>query len=465
MNLRQATLCAFLALNAPAPWAQTQILPEPAVPSFKFNEASQAPPIQQMNDAELIKQPELLLRFLNQALDRHDWHGVGIFLPLYEQTAHPDQTQIEYAKAGLARAAGHYVQSILTYRNIVSRLPELTPVRLELATTLFDDRDNEAALFQFEKVRASKPPTEILSTVDRYVSAIRQRSAWHFNGGLNYISDSNINNASNDKYVKIGNFYFERTSDSLPQSGQGLSYFANMGRDLPVADQRSVTLGLSILGKNYWNNHPYDDLQARLSTGYKWQNARQLFSLTPFFQVRRFANSPYSKTIGLRSEWSYQLSNHWQVAFAAEYDRQRYTQREFLNGHSIFGSISANYVPSASLTFFGGVDAMKDNTNKAHESSVRQAFRAGVSYDLPWWNISIQAQANYAKRRFKDAPSIFGIRRLDTEREYSLSVWHRRLYFWGLTPKLNYVHNQTSSNVSLYNYRKNRIYLSLDSRF
>ena len=62
-----------------------------------------------------------------------------------------------------------------------------------------------------------------------------------------------------------------------------------------------------------------------------------------------------------------------------------------------------------------------------------------------------------------DAALLGGI----TEREYNgtLTLWNRRWYVWGVMPKLNFEAQKTTSNISLYAYQKQRVYLSLDRRF
>ena len=450
--------------------AQTTAQPESAQlantrPVFTaITSADKTPSAVNVNEQDLIANPELLAQFLDKAVESNQWQAVAVFLPMYEKIAQPDRTLLEYARAGLLRSQGQYAKAIELYRGIVSRQPELTPVRMALAVALFENHQDEAASFQLEKVRVDNPPVPVATIVEQYLSEIRKRSGWRVDGGINYVSDNNINNASTDRYVKIGSFVLPRTADSLPQSGQGAAYFANLARDFNLRGQHALISSVSINGKNYWNNHAYDDLQGRVNIGYKWQDARTTVAIAPFFQVRRFGNDAYSHGYGARIEGSYLLNPHWQVAAATEWTKSNYAVRQFLNGDSLFGSFSASYAPNAQTVLFGGVDVLNDSTREASESSVRKTARLGWVQDLPF-NLSFRAQASIGRRVFKDAPSLFGMQRKDNELNYSLTLWHRRLYFWGIMPKLTWAHEQVKSSVGIANYKKDRVFLSLDKRF
>jgi hypothetical protein len=454
-------MTASLAINA-----QEQSLPQPAMPDnmMKPSTTDLKPAQINLSNEDLLKRTDVLLLFLNQAIDDNRWDMVEQLLPLYEKTPSPDSTMVLFAQAGLSRYRGQHSQAIASYRAIISNQPSLTPVRMTLAITLFENHQDEAAAFQFEKVRADNPPIAVLNSVEEYLAEIRRRGSWRFDGGLNYIADNNINNASTDEYVRLGDVVFKRDPSSLPQKGQGIAYFANVARDFALKGNHAVTSSASVNGKNYWNNHDYNDVKARLNLGYKWQDARVSVAATPFYQMRYFANDPYSKGYGLRLDGSYIVNPHWQVFAATELTQTDYTKQYFLDGHSLFASIGASYAPNAQTVWFAGVDAMKEVTRDASESSVRLSTRLGVVQDLPL-NLSVRAQASIGRRLFEDAPSFFGVRRDDSERTYSLTLWHRQFYLWGVMPKLTWEREQVKSNINVASYRKNRVFLTLDKRF
>ncbi|MDD2157958.1 surface lipoprotein assembly modifier [Glaesserella parasuis] len=56
--------------------------------------------------------------------------------------------------------------------------------------------------------------------------------------------------------------------------------------------------------------------------------------------------------------------------------------------------------------------------------------------------------------------------RKDREVGLDVTLWHRNLHFWGITPKISYQYQRVNSNlVDLYSYKRNRVYLSFEKSF
>ena len=409
--------------------------------------------------------PLLLAQTLDAAIQQHKWSIAAHLLPLYAQVSPRDETLLSFARARLAHARGQYAQAIDAYRAILADKPTLTPIRLYLAQALFENQQNEAAVFQFEKIRADQPPAEVMQTVEQYLTAIRRRNAWRVDGWLNYLNDDNVNNASKQQVISVDGrtTNLMLTPDSLPKKAQGLGYGVNVTRDVYVSDQNAITGSVSVNGKSYWNQHAYDDVIARANLGYQRQTARYYAAAVPFYQQRWFGNRAYSHTYGVRLSGSYIVQSDWQVGGAYEYGRNRYDERRYLDGDYHFVSLSASHAFNSTTQGVLGMDVTRDQTQDASDSSWRTGVRAGVTHDFTS-GFSAQLQGSVARKRF-DEPNFFGVRRQEREYNGILTLWNRRWYVWGVMPKLNFEAQKTTSNISLYAYQKQRVYLSLDRRF
>lgn len=418
-----------------------------------------------VDDAQLMRNPALFSQVLNQAVDQQMWDMVAHLIPLYAQVSPRDETLLSFARARLAHARGQYAQAIDAYRAILADKPTLTPIRLYLAQALFENQQNEAAVFQFEKIRADQPPVQVLQTVEQYLTAIRRRNAWRVDGWLNYLNDDNVNNASKQQVISVDGraTNLMLTPDSLPKKAQGLGYGVNVARDVYVSDQNAITGSVSVNGKSYWNQHAYDDVIARANLGYQRQTARYYAAAVPFYQQRWFGNRAYSHTYGVRLSGSYIVQSDWQVGGAYEYGRNRYDERRYLDGDYHFVSLSASHAFNSTTQGVLGMDVTRDQTQDASDSSWRTGVRAGVTHDFTS-GFSAQLQGSVARKRF-DEPNFFGVRRQEREYNGTLTLWNRRWYVWGVMPKLNFEAQKTTSNISLYAYQKQRVYLSLDRRF
>ena len=72
-------------------------------------------------------------------------------------------------------------------------MPEYNVVRFHLARALFMDKQNEAALDQFNKLHADNLPEEVRQVVGQYRRALKQRDSWTWQVGMNLAKEDNIN--------------------------------------------------------------------------------------------------------------------------------------------------------------------------------------------------------------------------------------------------------------------------------
>ncbi|QIW15869.1 hypothetical protein A4G20_05740 [Pasteurellaceae bacterium RH1A] len=415
---------------------------------------------------ELRANPELTRQMINRAIDSQQFELLPELLRIYEQTPQPDKVLIDYAKGIILSQQGELDQAIRLYRGIIAQYPNFQPVRLRLAQFLFADQQNEAALDQFRKLQAEPLPPEIANRVDQYLAALIARSSWHFNFGLTYVRENNVNNASKARYIYLGNVPFEKNSESLPQKANGLSYHFNLARSFNLLGSHYLHVENQFSGKSYWDNHAFDDQQNRTSLGYQFQNAQSRLALLPFYEMRWYGNHRYNRGYGLRVEAEHWLSPRWQVSLAGEVGQLKYRAgNTALNGTNGLVSATLLHAFNAKSYLYGGVDFLRDLTQDRRLASKRYSGRLGWSQEW-WWGISSRMQVSYGKRKFDQKHALFNRLRQDRELDVSLTLWHRNLHFWGITPKLTYSYRRVNSNLpDLYGYDRKRFYVSFERSF
>ncbi|MGX2975303.1 surface lipoprotein assembly modifier [Ursidibacter arcticus] len=416
---------------------------------------------------ELIHNGELTRQMLNKAIDTRQFHLLPELVRIYQQTAEPDTILLDYAQGIILAQQGEYKSAIALYRNIIAQYPSFQPVRFRLAQMLFEDRQNEAALDQFRKLQAETLPPQIANTIEQYISAIQQRSDWSFNFGLNYLHESNVNNASAARYIRVGNVPFEKTADSLPQKANGVSYHVNVAKDWNLITSHYLRVENNFQGKSYWDNHQFDDQQNRTSFGYQYQTATSRLNLLPFYEMRWYGNHRYHNGYGIRAETENWLTPKWQLSTAGEIGKIRHSQTENQRADSLtlLGSATLLYAFNAKSYLYIGNDILRDKTQDRRLAS--QRYTARVGWGQEWLGgISSRIQLSYGKRKFDQAHAIFNQIRKDKELGISLTLWHRNLHFWGITPKISYSYQRVNSNFAdLYSYKRNRMYLNFEKTF
>ncbi|CAK9884892.1 MAG: TPR repeat-containing protein [Candidatus Erwinia impunctatus] len=459
------TLTRFSSVSAMA-------LPDPyEVPAKadfeKFQLAGQSETTDQqllaVSNEDLRDRPLLAMQLLDQAVKEQHWPMVKAILGVYEFMPQADQTLVLFAKAGVARSEGDYPGAIASYRRLLDDQPDLNAVRLDLARSLFENHQYDTAELQFHQVMKQQPPEHIRAIIRNYLDRISSGNDITAGMNLSYVNDSNVNKASSDKYIYIGDRTFIRNKESFPQRGEGLWYSGNVKKDTRVVDQHAVRMKATLTGNSYWNNHRYDDIIVRYYMGYHYGDFRQQFALLPFYEKRWYGTSPYSAGAGIRGEYGYLLTPVWQWNQVIEHQKVNYDDRRYhsLSGDNWFSSTTLSHALAPGITINVGSDLLQQNTQRASESNRRVALRSGGQIELPW-NISLASSAVLVRRHYEGENDIFAVRRKDRELLLNSAIWHRQWQIFSLVPKLNFSYKQVTSNISFYEYSQKNIFLTIE---
>ena len=202
-----------------------------------------------------------------------------------------------------------------------------------------------------------------------------------------------------------------------------------------------------------------------------YQTANTEVALLPFTERRWYsggssgsdAMKQFSKNSGVRFELSYWFHKMWQISTALEYGEQRYVKRKHLNGNNYLWSNTLLFLPYSGQYWFAGVDYNRENTRDSDNAYQRKNLRLGWVQEWPL-GISTRISLAYARRTYNNI-DFFSIRQKNNEYQAGLTVWHRNLYFLGITPKLTWSYQKNDSNHPFYRYDKNRIYLEMSKTF
>ncbi|AOV96822.1 hypothetical protein A9798_07515 [Edwardsiella hoshinae] len=416
-----------------------------------------------LSPAELTAHPQIIFQGMIQAVMKSDAAAVKILLPLYQAQAGYDPTLATWGKAILAKEDGNYRDAIRYYRRIIAKEPQLNIARLQLAIALFQNKDRASALLQFNKLRANSNGERVNEIVDSYIKAIQRKDSWSFNVGVNYINESNINNAPGDK-VKIGQWQAEKR-----QSGQGFSYYLSGSKTWSLPEGVFSEIRTLTYGKYFTNNHRYDQATARLSLGLGLRDIDASLLLLPFIE-REWASDNQAPSLasegtspGLRIESKYRLSPRWKIDVEAEKSHttnKRRTQRDSKN-HLL--SATLYYFPSPEQFWFLGGDYQRENVARKSLAFQKIKWRGGWGNEWPG-GISSIMQINYANK-FYDSADFFGIQQRNKEYGALITLWHRDIYYFGITPKINLSYFKSDSNHPFYEYDKKMVFLTFSKFF
>lgn len=476
-NVLFALCCSLSTISYAEPKLPTPINDriEPSIPSIE--EPTSTPKTldiqQQTNNTiaiskeELAKHPDLIIRGLIPALTQNNSTVVELLLPLYQQQAKTDALLLQWGRAILAVSQQQYTQGVQLYRTIISQQPDLLPVRLQLARALFLNHDNEASADQFEKLRAEQTlPAALYTMIDQYLTALQQRQRWSFSGGINYVRDNNINNAPKTN-TSVGDW---KAWES--ESAQGLQYDLGASKKWAINNGYFMRLDTSVNGKYYWDNQKYNELNTRLGAGIGYQNAQVERSIVPFISKRWYGGGAsgndklksYSQSYGVQLNQRYWISNQWQLTNTFEYSEQRHKTRQHLDGNSYFIDNTIVYLPDSAQYWFAGIHYYRSNARDKDDAFNR--YGAQIGWGQEWHNgLSSRLSLNYAYRQYLAPGRMLNKKQVNHEYTPQLTVWHRNIHFWGITPRITWAYNKVNSNHSFYTYDKHNVYLDISKRF
>ncbi|MGR6980709.1 surface lipoprotein assembly modifier [Testudinibacter sp. P27/CKL/0425] len=442
-----------IVASAQAPSAVSVPLPEQSAPQQQISWTA----------TELLQNRTLTENLLNYAIQARNPELIGHLLEIYRTFPERDHTLQQFAEATQAHAQQDYTRAIGKYRTILAQHPELNPVRIELAKALFHDRQDSNAREQFEKAKSAVDvPPAVSSLINSYLNALQQRSGWQSDISAYYVRDSNVNNTASNR--EIENTGFVKGDSMLPQTAHGIAYAFNLQRDFNLADSHYLHFNAELNGKNYWDNHEYDDIYQRTSLGYSNKSAVQTWSILPFYEKRWYGNTSYQWGNGVRGEYRRWLNDNIQLSSALEYAKQYYYGSDSLNGNNKLASATLLWQRNPRQYFYLGSDYSRTQTKVRQYSYNQRGLRLGWGQE---WGAGISSRISVSatSRHYKDQARLGGILPLGKTRSdkiYSanLTLWKRDWHFWGITPKLHFNWKKQDSNLpSMYSYSQKNVNL------
>lgn len=448
------------------------------VPSSKVSDAEVQQAIdsrQQANaalsyDLEALKaDPARFSKFLNSALAAQDMVTVKQLLPHYKALKVNDPMLINFAEALVYRSEAKNKQAIAIYRDMLAADPDFHPVRLNMAMALQADKQYAAAKDQLLKLQAADIPAPVMARVKSSLSRINNLEDWRFNGSVSYVKDDNVNDAPSKSFQP--NSGLGRSAEK--KSANGLQVSASATKRFNLPDNYYATVGGNASLKGYWDESDYNDYLFTASAGVGYDDAKNDVSITPFVTKRLYSEDPYSLRKGVTlsgSRWvkpKLKLTATGIVSnetFDDERDKNRETDGRFLGLNSL-------YIKDAKEYFYGGLGTYRNDVPKSSIISYdRNSLNVG--WGREWKKgISTMTTVGYAIKEYDDpadayAPGSgslkgyynavggeYGSRRKDKTASLGLQIWKRNFSLYGLTPRLVFDYEQTSSNFGYYDDR------------
>jgi len=367
--------------------------------------------------------------------------------------AYDPSIQGQFVEGMNAYAVKDYRAAEAAFRRILDRDPSLLRVRLELARTLFMQKKDEQADYQFRLAAASHPGPMVAQNIVHFRQALRLRRSWRFNVDFGFAPDSNINSATDKQSIDIYGLPFRLNSDARAHSGTGLFF----GGDASIRINRQ-RLPIYFGGYGHWvrySDHRFDDAYAGAEAGPEFGIAGGRLRTTVTALSRWYGGKPLEKSFGAHFAYEKLLGNSWTLGAALLVRRNDYSGRRDVDAWDVEVRASVDRPLGPAMLGFAYVTAERDWAKDRGQAFRRASLGIGVQKEIGW-GLRPQLSVNVA-REVNDGPlAPFGIRRSDWFIEGSASIYKRDWNVSGFAPSFSVTMTRNRSTLPLYDQKRVR---------
>lgn len=372
-------------------------------------------------------------------------------------------TERDFLKGMASYAARDYPRAEAIFRRILDRDPRLLRVRLELARTLFMEKKDEQADYQFRLAAAAHPPTMVVRNIVRFRQAIRTRRSWRFNFDVGLAPDSNINSATDQQTVDIYGLPFQLDPSARAQSGTG----AFVGGDASIRLNRFGKVPLYMGAYGRWlryRDHRFNDAYSGAEAGPEFQLAGGRLRTTATGLVRWYGGRPLVTSLGTRLDYEKLVGDKSTIGGSLRLRHNDYARRSDVDGWAADLGASANRPLGPTTLAFAYVGVERNWSNDPGQAYWRERFGAGILKEVGW-GLRPQLAIDLA-RQVNDAPlAPFGKQRRDWLLQGSASIYKRDWNVGGFAPSLSLTVTRNYSTLALYQERRLRGEVRLTKAF
>lgn len=399
---------------------------------------------------------------LTQAIQQRDFKQLEKLLAQPADEAHNPLLRLD-AQATLALSQAKYSQAIDYYQTLLKSSPDSHGVRMDLATSLFQDKRFREAEQEFKQIQKETDETSSWRQhADYYLKQIREAEKWQPEISANYVETDNVNHATKQNEFIINGMKFQRRDEDKPRAAKGFAHRIALNRERNLGKNHFVGGNVSAGGTHYFGESEFNEQNVQIEASYQHKTAKQTVGVSPFLLYRWLGGSRYNHSAGAKVEFSRQIRTKSGVYISGQHEQVRYrapNHKRFYDGFNHTITARLQHVVAPSTLVFGGVQWEKSHRQVRSESSQAKGVHAGLRYNHKQWGARLYVR--YQHRRFDAPHDLFLLRRKDKELRMVASVHHKKLAWKGIVPELNYVHDRYQSNVNLYNRRSGQFFVSV----
>jgi hypothetical protein len=374
--------------------------------------------------------------------------------PLIQPAEFDATVQHAFVDGMASYAARDYRRAEVLFRRILDRDPRLLRVRLELARTLFMEKQDEQADYHFRLAAGEHPPTVVLRNITRFREAIRARRAWRFSFDFGFAPDSNINSATAKEVIDIYGLPFQLDPGARARSGTG--HFVGGEGSVRLNRDGNVPIYVGAYGRLLrYRDHRFDDAYAGAEAGPEFRLAGGRLRATATGLMRWYGRRPLVSSFGAHLDFEKIVGGNLTLGGTLLLRRNDYARRDDVDGCDAELRISANRPLGATTLGFAYVGLQRSWANDPGQAFWRERLGVGVLKEIGW-GLRPQLTLDLGRQAGDGPLAPFGKKRQDWLLQGSFSIYKRDWSLGGFAPSLSLTMIRNYSTVTLYDEKRVR---------
>ncbi len=450
--LRGATAVIAIAVAGPFAAAATQHPPLP-----KSSNASQVDP-----ETPAWAQDEgRKLHFFSSLIAALELDRLEEAMAQYPFTGKFAEQRTRFFKAAILRRRGQPEEAVRIYRDMLAKQPELGRVRAELAATLYEMEDDDAAKHHLNRLLSANANDANRKVFQNLLDHIDERRPWQFGGYLTLAPSTNFKKGSRHKTIALGPFTLD--IDNKEESGLGLKGGLYGSYNYKVTEDLSIIAAGAVAHSEYPGSD-FDDTQLSGNLEVRRTNGPDSVGVAITSFRRWLGGEGHSHAVGPRLTVKKQLTPRVAVRTTLDYMEKRYDDAKYLNGRDFNASVRATVgiAPQEALFLLYGATR---SVSKLDHNKYWGGY-GGLGHYREWpWGITTYNEARLHQYYYDSTYPNKTAPRRDTRLAFVSSVTKRDWNFKGFAPRLEYTLTHGISNVEFYDFTEHGVNLTVTRDF
>lgn len=359
--------------------------------------------------------------------------------------------------------------AIEVFSKILEINPKIARVRLDLALAYLQNGSFYKADYNLRLALAEPLPQEVIYNVQRFLYMLRSNKNWNVWFSLGVAPDTNINNGR--RGTQCISTVWGVLCNQLPGAEKAIGYNVSFGgnHEWRLSEQFRIKTDAAVIISKY-EDDSYDDFMLTGSVGPRYVFSNGDVWLAATSARRWLAHSPYSSYIGAKLAVDYDITKQLSSYWSARWNPMKYDEFDSLNGDS-WGVASA-FTYSLSSSKYIRFGAGYDRESTAHDwyKNTKKNVYLGFGFELPY-GFSMYLSPSIVWTDYdNERPYVVGnayenVLRKDEQYKYTLTLFNKKLNFWGFAPTFSYSYIDKNSNVWQQEYTKHVFDVGITQRF